>query len=82
MRVGAISGPDDPPGAGQRIRESLARAQARERNPELDQLATEAINQLERRQREPRLGDEPAGNLGNAIVIRLMVHAVFRSRIG
>jgi hypothetical protein len=42
----------------------------------------EAIDQLERRQREPRLGDQPAGNPGDAIVIELIIHAVFRSRTG
>ena len=82
MRVRAIPGPDDPPGAGQRIGEPLAGAQAPERHPELDQLVAEAIDQLERRQREPRLGDQPAGNPGNAIVIALMVHAASRFRMG
>jgi hypothetical protein len=76
MRVRAIPGPDDPPGAGQRIGEPLAGAQAPERHPELDQLAAEAIDQLERRQREPRLGDQPASELSDAGVVRMVVHAV------
>ena len=82
MRVRAIPGPDDPPGAGQRIGEPLAGAQAPERHPELDQLVAEAIDQLKRPEREPRLADQPAGDPGNAIVVGLMIHLVFRSRMG
>ena len=80
MRVRSIPGPDDPPGAGQRIGELLPGAQAPERHPELDQLAAEAIDQLERRQREPRLGDQPASELSDAVVVRMVVHAVHSLR--
>jgi hypothetical protein len=65
-----------PPGAGQRIGEPLAGAQAPERHPELDQLAAEAVDHLERRQREPRLRDQPATELSDAVVVRMVVHAV------
>jgi hypothetical protein len=76
MRRPSHPGSRCPPGAGQRIGELLPGAQAPERHPELDQLAAEAIDQLERRQREPRLGDQPASELSDAVVVRMVVHAV------
>jgi hypothetical protein len=71
--------PDDAPGARQRVGEPLSGAQPPERHALPGQTLAEAGHQRDRTQQEPRIADQPAGNLRSVVVS--LVH-VFCLRMG
>src|SRR4051812_33883734 len=76
LGVRTVPGPNDTPGARERVGEPLAGAQPPQRDAEVDHSVAEMVYQREWRQREPCFGYEPPRDLANSIVVSSFVHTL------